>query len=56
MGVRYKLWATDYVYEREYLTNTVGLYGLNSAYLTISLAEDFNGFCYKLIAAIVECD
>lgn len=46
---------TDMVIEREYLMKPQGEYPQNSKniYLTISLGEPFNGFCYKLVAAVM---
>ena len=50
----YYLWVTDPVYERAYLARPDGDYELGESFLTISLGEPFNGYCYKLIAAIIE--
>ena len=55
-GVDYALWVTDPGYERQYLAKLNGSYDLGECYLTISISEPFEGFCYKLIAAIIECD
>ena len=55
-GIDYALWVTDPRYEREYLAKLDGDYDLGECYLTISLSELYQQFCYKLIAAIVECD
>ncbi|MGH9896776.1 MAG: dual OB domain-containing protein, partial [bacterium] len=52
-GVTYALRVTDPVIEREYLAMTDGEHGLGDCYLTVSLGEEFEGFCYKLIAAII---
>ena len=52
----YALWVTDPVYERAHLTKLDGSYEIGECYLTISLGEEYDGFCYKLIAAIMECD
>ncbi|HOX99478.1 MAG TPA: DNA helicase RecQ [Smithella sp.] len=53
--VSYLLSVTDMVIEREYLMKPQGEYPQNSKkiYLTISLGEPFNGFCYKLVAAVM---
>lgn len=53
--VPYLLSVTDMVVEREYLMKPQGEYPQNSQnfYLTISLGEPFNGFCYKLVAAVM---
>ena len=55
-GVDYALWVTDPAYEREYLAKLDGVYLLGECYLTISIGDPFQGFCYKLVAAIIECD
>ncbi len=55
-GVDYALWVTDPAYEREYLAKLDGVYHLGECYLTISIGDPFQGFCYKLVAAIIECD
>lgn len=52
---QYALWVTDPVYERNYLAKLDGEYRLQRCFLTISLGEPFDGFCYKLIAAVMEC-
>lgn len=52
----YRLRVTDPNYEREYLARADGNYELGEGYLTVSLGEPFQGFCYKLIAAIIERD
>jgi hypothetical protein len=41
--------------EREYLMKPQDEYLLDqkNIYLTISLGEPFNGFCYKLVAAVI---
>lgn len=54
-GQQYALWVTDPVYERNYLAKLDGEYRLERCFLTISLGEPFDGFCYKLIAAVIEC-
>ena len=53
--VSYLLSVTDMMIEREYLMKPQGEYPQNSKniYLTISLGEPFNGFCYKLVAAVM---
>ncbi len=52
-GVEYALRVTDPVIERAYLAKPDGEHRLGECYLTISLGEEFEGFCYKLIAAII---
>jgi hypothetical protein len=53
-GTHYHLWVTDPVYERRYLAQANGRYEIGECCLTISLGEPHEGFCYKLIAAVVE--
>jgi len=53
-GHRYSLWVTDPTYERRYLAQRDGVYYLGESCLTVSLGEPHEGFCYKLIAAIIE--
>ena len=53
-GKRFRLSVTDPVYEREYYNRPEGQYELGECLLTISLGEPFAGFCYKLIAGIIE--
>lgn len=53
-GVEYHLWVTDPAYERKYLGMKDGEYKIGESYLTISLGEPHEGYCYKLIAAIIE--
>ena len=55
-GKDYALWVTDPGYERRYLAKLDGAYEIGECYLTVSLGEAYGGACYKLIAAIIECD
>ena len=55
-GMDYGLWVTDPGYERAYLAKLDGVYGIGDCYLTVSLGEPYQGACYKLVAAIIECD
>ena len=55
-GAAYALWVTDPGYERAYLAKLDGVYGIGDCYLTVSLGEPYQGACYKLVAAIIECD
>lgn len=52
--VDYAMWVTDPGYERSYLNRPNGRYSIGECLLTISLGEPYQGFCYKLIAAIIE--
>ena len=51
----YWLRVTDPVYERRYLKRPDGNYEIAECYLTVSLGESYQGYSYKLIAAIIEC-
>ena len=53
-GEDYRLWVTDPVYEQTYLNRPNNSYQLGESFLTVSLGEPYQGFAYKLIAAIVE--
>ena len=50
----YWLWVTDPGYERAYLAKPDGDYDIGESFITVSLGEPYNDFCYKLIAAIIE--
>lgn len=52
-GVRYALRVTDPVIERSYLAKRDGSYELGECFVTVSLGEAYEGYCYKLIAAII---
>lgn len=53
-GEKYRLRVTDPVYETEYRVDGGARVDLGESYLTISIGEPFDGYCYKLIAAIIE--
>ncbi len=53
-GEEYGLWVTDPVYEQTYLNRPNDSYQLGDCFLTVSLGEPYQGFAYKLIAAIIE--
>jgi len=55
LGESYSLWIRDAVFEDRYLEKADGTYKMKECLLTVSLGEPFNGFCYKLIAGIIEC-
>ena len=55
-GTEYRLWVTDPEYERAYLAKLDGVYEIGECYLTISLGESHEGWCYKLIAAIIRAE
>lgn len=52
----YSMWITDTLYNDFFNSITGTEHDLGPCYLTISLGEEFNGFCYKLIAAIILVD
>lgn len=53
-GADYHLWVTDPLYERAYLAKQDGDDEIAESFLTVSLGEPHNGYCYKLIAAIMK--
>lgn len=53
---KYHLWVTDPRYERRYLQQRDGQHYIQHCYVTISLGKAFNGYTYKLVAAIIEQD
>lgn len=53
-GDSYRFWVTDPVYERRYLALPNGEHQLGRCFLTVSLGEPYEGYCYKLVAAIIE--
>lgn len=53
-GFEYILRVTDPDYESAYLAEMNGNYELGESYLTVSLGEPYDGYAYKLVAAIIE--
>lgn len=53
-GESYRLWVTDPAYEEIYLNRPNDRYVLGACFLTVSLGEPYQGFAYKLIAAIIK--
>lgn len=53
-GKDYALWVTDPIIERAYLSREDGEYAIGESYLTISLGEPHEGYCYKLVAAVIQ--
>ncbi len=51
-GISYDLRVTDPVFERQYLAGSNGEFPISECYLTVSLGEPYDGFCYKFVAAI----
>lgn len=52
-GVQHTLSITDPIIERQYLAQANGTYVIGRAVLCISLGEPWQGWAYKLIAAII---
>lgn len=52
-GVEYWIWVTDPIIEREYLAKKDGEYEIGECYVTVSLGEPYEGYCYKLVAAVI---
>lgn len=52
-GEIYGMWVTDPIIERQYLAQDDGYYHIGEAYLTLSLAEPWEGYCHKVIAAVI---
>jgi hypothetical protein len=52
LGAEYGLWVTDPLVERQLLAQDDGEYHVGNAYLTVSLGEPYDGFVYKLVAAV----
>ena len=53
-STEYSLRVTDHDYEYEYVQQPVGFYTIGRCFLTISLGEPYEGYAYKLIAAVIE--
>jgi hypothetical protein len=52
-GVHHYLSITDPPLERQYLKGQNGVFPVGKALLCVSLSEPFNGWAYKLIAAVI---
>jgi MFS family permease len=52
-GATYRFWVTDPEITRAYLATKDGEYPIGDCYLTVSLGEPYEGYCYKLIAAVI---
>lgn len=52
-GMDYWLWVTDPIVEREYLAKSDGDYAVGETYLTISIGEPYQDYCYKLVATVI---
>jgi hypothetical protein len=55
-GVNYRSWVTDPLIEREYLAGKDGEYEIGTCFVTVSLGEPYEGYCYKLVAAVIRQD
>jgi hypothetical protein len=54
--MRYSLSLTDAFMERKYLQGQNGTFPIENAILCVSLGEPFNGYAYKLAAALITPD
>ena len=52
-STEYRLWITDPDFQRRYLAKADASYDIGDCFLTISLGEQYGGYCYKLVAAII---
>lgn len=54
-GERYGLAVTDPLAEQRYISRRQGDYPVEGcrSFLTVSISEPFDGFCYKLAAAVI---
>ena len=50
---KYAIAVTDPVIEREFLGKENGEYQIGEALLCVSLGEPYQGYCYKLVAAVI---
>lgn len=55
-GQRYALRVTDPVAERDYLARDDGVFTIGPCFITVSLGEPYEGYCYKLVATIITPD
>lgn len=53
-GVEYDLPLTDWTYEDLYLHKRQSIPVIGECFLTLSLTHDLEGYCYKLVAAIID--
>ena len=52
--VSYHLWVTDPAFEARYVASPDGPFAMGDCYLTVSLGEPFEGYSYKLVAAVID--
>jgi hypothetical protein len=52
--ISYNLAITDRAVETKYLSRPHDEHLLSTAYLCISIAEPFKGYCYKIVASVIE--
>jgi hypothetical protein len=45
--------VTDPIVERQYLAQPDGDHAVGEAYLTISIGEPYQDYCYKLVATVI---
>jgi hypothetical protein len=52
-GVGYRFWVTDFAVEDTYLAGPDGDFPIGQCFATVSLAEPYEDYCYKLMAALM---
>ncbi|MFI8773120.1 dual OB domain-containing protein [Gordonia sp. NPDC062954] len=52
-GHDYRVFVTDPIVERDYLAHGRGFHDIGAAFLTVSLGEPYNDYCYRLVAAVI---
>lgn len=51
-GISYSIAVTDPAFESKYYAGENGIFPLGECFVTISLGEPYEGYCYKLVAGI----
>jgi hypothetical protein len=52
-GVGYRFWVTDFAVEDAYRAGPDGDFPIGECFATVSLADPYEGYCYKLVAALM---
>ncbi len=52
-GINYRMWVTDPIVEKSYLAKGDGEYKIGECFITVSLGEPHEGYCYKLVATVI---
>jgi hypothetical protein len=55
-GGNYRMWVTDPIVEKMYLAKNDGEYEIGECFITVSLGEPHEGYCYKLVATVITPD